>query len=229
LFGVLVRESGVACPVCGTARCARPHAWRYRKRVRDLSTGEVFERVPIRRARFCDGSTVSLPPGELWRGRATVSSVLETVVWVLRDGVERAYEWTLFAGTGESVVSCRTLRRWRQWVLGRLVGSAWAWLGPRLGGSWSDRQDAAGQLETVLDRLTESLLLAFRAATGRAVLDKPTPPPPPAPCPSRRVAGRLAASPPHDPSSPLRPRGSWWARRRRGPPPPHRPGGSGHD
>ena len=90
-----MRESGVACPACGTAGCARPHAWWRRKWVRDLSTGDVFAGVPIRRARFCDGSTRSLPPGELWRGRATVSSVLETVVRVLRDGVEMAYEWTL--------------------------------------------------------------------------------------------------------------------------------------
>jgi hypothetical protein len=224
-----VREAGRSCPGCGTDRCARAHAWRYRKRVTDLSTGEVFDNIPILRVLFCDGSTVSLPPGELWRGRATLHSVLETVVWVLRDGIERAYEWTLFAGTGQSVVSRRTLRRWRRLVLRRLVGSAWAWLGPRLGLDWSDQQDAARQLEAVLDPLTDTLLLAFRAVSGRAVLDKPPPASAPPSCVTRRVAGRLAPTPPHDRSLPRRPRGSWCSRRRRGPPPPHRHGGSGHD
>jgi hypothetical protein len=179
----------------------------------------VFENVPIQRAEFCDGSTASLIPGALWRGRSTLDSVLETVVHVLRDGIEQAHEWTLFAGTGEPVVSRRTLRRWTHWVHSRLVGSAWAWLGPRLGLSWSDRADAADELERVLDHFVGSVLLAFRAATGRAVLDKPTAPSPHTPCPTRRVAGRLAAHPPHDRSSSLRPRGSWWRHRgRRGPP-----------
>ena len=65
-------------------------------------------------------------------------------------------------------------------VLFVVVGSAWAWLGPRLGVSWSDRADAAEQLDDLLDHLTGRVLLAFRAATGRAVLDKPTATVPPA-------------------------------------------------
>jgi hypothetical protein len=189
----------------------------------------VFEDVPILRVKFCDGSTPSLMPAALWRGRSTLDSVLETVVRVLRDGIEQAYEWTLFASTGEPVVSRRTLRRWTDLVRTRLVGSAWAWLGPRLGLAWSDRQDAADQLESVLDHLAGTLLLTFRAATGRAVLDKPTVPSPPTPCATRRVAGRLAPRPPQDSSSPLRPRGSWWPRHRRRAPPPGRHGGSRHD
>jgi hypothetical protein len=197
--------------------------------VQDLSTGEVFEQVPILRAEFCDGSTVSLTPAELWRGRSTLSSVLETVARVHRDGIERAWEWTLYAGTGESVVSRRTLQRWTRWVGTRLVGSAWVWLGPRLGLPWSDRQDAADQLDRVLDRLADTILLAFRAATGRAVLDKPTASLPQKRCTTRRVAGRLVPHPPHDPSSPLRPRGSWWPRYRRRGPPPGKHGGSKHD
>jgi len=229
LFGVLVRESGRVCPGCRTARCARPHAWWYRKRVQDLSTGDVFEDIPIRRVLFCDGSTASLTPSDLWRGRSTVGSVLETVVHVLRDGIQQAHEWTLFAGTGESVVSRRTLRRWSDQVRSRLVGSAWAWLGPRLGLSWSDQADAAEQLDRVLDCLTGTALLAFRDATGRAVLDKPTATPPPAPCVTRRVAGRLAPHPPHDPPSLLRPRGSWLPRQRRRAPPPGKHGGSRDD
>ena len=146
--------------------------------VRDLSTGEVFEQVPILRVLFCDGSTASLTPSDLWRGRSTVSSVLETVVHVLRDGIEQAHEWTLFGGTGESVVSRRTLRRWTDLVRTRLIGSAWAWLGPRLGLSWSDQADEAEQLDGVLDHLAGSVLLGFRAVTGCAVLDKPTAPVP---------------------------------------------------
>ena len=171
----------------------------------------------------------SHPPAELWRGHTTVSSVLETVVQVLRDGVEQAYEWTLFAGTGEPVVSQRTLHRWTALVRRRLVGSAWAWLGPRLGLSWSDHAGAAGQLETVLDGLAGTLLLAFRATTGRALLDKPATPSVPTRSTARRVVGRLTPSPPHERSWPLRPRGSWSSRHRRRGPPASRRGGTDHD
>lgn len=228
-FADLVREARVRCPRCDSARCAKRHSRWYRKRVRDLSTGEVFEQIPILRAGFCDGSSVSLTPAGLWRGRSTLGSVLETVARVYRDGVERAWEWTLYAGTGESVVSRRTLRRWARWVDTRVVDSAWSWLGPRLGMSWSDQVDPAGQFESVLEHLADTVLLAFRAATGRAVLDKPTARLPQTPCATRRVAGRLAPTAPHDRSSSLRPRGSWWPRhRRRGPPTgPH--GGSKDD
>lgn len=219
----------MVCSVCRTADCARPHAWRYRKWVRDLSTGKVFENVPIRRALFCDGSTVSLQPAELWRGRSTVSSVLETVVQVLRNGVEQAYEWTLFAGTGEAVVSHRTLHRWTSLVRRRLVRSAWTWLGPRLGLSWSDHAAAAEQLETVLAHLAGTILLGFRATTGRAVLDKPAPPSVPNRSTARRVVGRLTPSPPHERSGVLRARGSWLPQHRRRPPPASRRGGTDHD
>lgn len=228
-FCGLVLEAGIQCPRCGSGRCAKRHSRWYRKRVQDLSTGEVFEQVPILRAAFCDGSTASLFPAELWRGRSTLSSVLETVFRVHRDGIERAHEWTSFAGTGESVVSRRTLWRWRDLVLRRLVGSAWAWLESPLGLSWSDRQDVAAQLYQVLDRLAEPLRLTFRAATGRAVLDKPTPASVSPPSATRRVAGRLVPSPSHDSSSPLRPRGSWCTRRRGRSPPPGRHGGRRHD
>jgi hypothetical protein len=229
LFGVLLRDSGVVCPACQTTRCARPHAKWYRKRVQDLSTGDVFEQVPILRVLFCDGSTASLMPSDLWRGRSTVDSVLETVVHVLRDGIQQAHEWALLAGTGECVVSRRTLRRWVDLVRSRLVGSAWAWLGPRLRLTWSDRQDAAEQLDRLLDHLAATALLAFRVATGRAVLDKPTTSSPAPACTTRRVAGRLSPSPPQNPSSPLRPRGSSWPRHRRRGPPPGQHGGSRDD
>ena len=197
--------------------------------MRDLSTGEVFAQVPILRAECCDGSTASLMPAELWRGRSTVSSVLETVARVQRDGIEQAYEWTLYAGPGEPVVSWRTLRRWSRLVHTRLIGSAWAWLGPQLGLSWSDQQDVADQLLHVLDHLVEPLLVSFRAATGRAVLDKATSPAMAPPFSARRVAGRQDPSPSQDVPSPLRPRGSWWPRQRRRGPPSDPHGGSTDD
>jgi hypothetical protein len=225
----LVREAGLTCPVCGTGECARFHARRRRKRVLDLSTGDVFRDLPILRVRLCAGATVSLMPAELWRGRATVSSVLETVAHVFRDGVEAAHEWVGFAGTGEPPFSRRTLRRWRDAVRSRLIGSALGWLGPRLDIHGSDSEDAADQIRILLDRLTGAVLVTFRAVTGRGVLDKPArvedrPPPRSA---ARRVAGRFPPDPPHDPPFSPRPRGSWWPRNRRGPPRPKaRKGGS---
>jgi len=218
----LLAEAGLTCAVCGSADCARFHGRRYRKRVRDLSTGEVFQDLPILRVRFCSGATPSLMPAELWRGRSTLTSVVETVVHVQRDGVEAAHDWTSFAGRGEAVVSCRTLRRWCALVQARLVGAALAWLGPRLGFQWSDSVPSAEQLEALLERLTEAVLLAFRALTGQAVLDRQsgTRGTRLAASSARRVAGRPDPDPPHDPPPARRPRGAWWPRNRRGPPRP---------
>jgi len=74
----------------------------------------VFEQVPILRVLFCDGSTASLTPSDLWRGRSTVGSVLETVVRVLRDGIEQAWEVNVenarFAGA-----DARRRARMRSW------------------------------------------------------------------------------------------------------------------
>lgn len=183
---------------------------RYRKLIIDLTTGEAFRDLPIRRVIFCDGTTASLFPAEVWRGRSTVSSVLEAVVQVHRDGIEAAMEWTLWGGTGEEMVSDRTLRRWREMVRTRFIGSAFSWLGPQLGLSWSDRIPVATQLEAVLDQVTAPLLASFRALTGRAVLDKSSPSPlSPTRSAARRVPGRLAPDPPPITSSPTRPRGAW--------------------
>ena len=222
----LVAEAGLCCPRCQSAACARPHAWRFRKQVTDLSTGEVFRQLPILRICFCQGPTRSLMPAELWRGHSTVSSVLETVVHVLRDGVPQALEWTSYAEPqGQELVSERTLRRWRQGIRARLVGSAWALLGPQLDWSWSQSQPEADQLERLLQDLTARRQLAFRAVAGYAVLDQPsvTRPAVAAPSAARPVAGRLAAAPPPDPPSQRRPRGSWWPLSRRGPPPARQP------
>lgn len=204
------------CFRCGDGRCAGRHACRYRKRVKDLSSGEIHEKLPILRVIFCDGATVSLMPAELWRGRTTVSSVLETVARSERDGVEAALDWTSYAADGDTPVSERTLIRWRSLVRSRVVGAALAVLS--LDFHWSNHADPGSQLEILLDRLRPSDLLSFRALAGHGLLDSATRPRRPARSSSRRVPGRLVPSPPPDPSSAPLPRGSRFARSGRGPP-----------
>jgi hypothetical protein len=226
-LGAAVDASGLRCEACGDGRCARRHALRFRERVTDLTTGEVFENLPIVRIVFCSGKTGSLVPSELWRGRFTVSSVIESVVRVHRDGVEAASEWALYAGTGDEVVSERTLRRWREIVRTRFVGSALSSLGPMLGMSWSDASESepASQLDLLLERLSRSALLAFRALAGHAVIDKPAPAVMalPARTTARRVQGLLIPTPPHEMPSPRLPRGAWsQPRKSRAPPRLHR-------
>ncbi len=213
-----VAESGLLCGRCGGPGCARRHAVWYRKRITDLSTGAVFDRVPIVRVRFCDRRTASLMPAWVWRGRFVVDSVLETVSRVLRDGVEAAYGWTWLAGTGDALVSRRTLGRWRAAVSSRFVGSALSWLGPQLDFFWSHTTHAADQLDSLLDRLTGPVLLGFRAATGHAVLDKPQLHRSKPRRATRRIAGRpVSPVSPEVPSERLG-RGRWCHDRRRGPP-----------
>lgn len=214
-------EAGLRCPRCGSAACVRPHGRRYRKRVTELSSGEVFERLPILRVRFCQGPTRSVMPADLWRGRCTVGSVLATVVRFLREGLEPALEWAARAGDGEEPISERTVRRWQAITQTRLIGSALAVVGPAVGWSWSSHQPEADQLERLLKDLTRPLQLTFRATTGHAVLDAAgvMTPSPLSRSRSRPVPGRLAEAPPHDPPSILRPRGTWSPRTHRGPPP----------
>lgn len=168
---------------------------------------------------MCVG-TVSLVPGELWRGRFTITSVVEAIVHVLREGVEKACEWAWAGGTGEAVVSKSSLSRWKRLVRERLIGSALNWLGPEMGISWSATQDEAAQLEALLGQITTVLLASFRRLFGRGVLDQPNAPPRPDPARTRapRTAGRHDPGPSHDPTRPVRPRGSWSSRRSRGPP-----------
>lgn len=217
-LSALVTESGVCCGSCDRGTCARVHAWRYRKRITDLSTGDVFDQLPILRVMFCDGKTASLLPAEVWRGRFTVSSVFETVVHVLRDGIEEAWEWTLYAGTGESMVSRRSLRRWRGSVHSRVIASALSWLGPSLNISWSSSEDIASQLTRLLEKLTGKILVAFRGIFGYAVLDKPQAPRLHTGSSPRRVAGRLLPAEPPNPPSSVQRRGTWSSHNRRGPP-----------
>lgn len=217
-LAALITESGLRCGGCGGCGCGRRHAVRHRKRITDMSTGAVFEQVPIVRVRFCDGKTASLMPAVLWRGRFVVDSVVETVVHVLRDGTEAAYDWTWAAGTGEAVVSRRTLGRWCDLVQRRLIGSALSWLGPHLSLAWSSTADTASQLESFLDQLTAPVLVGFRAATGRAVLDKPQPRRDPPRSRARRVLGRHDSTPSPNPPSEWRRRGAWSRPRPRDPP-----------
>jgi hypothetical protein len=197
------------------------HAWRYRKRIEDFSTGEVFERVPVRRVIFCSGTTASILPAGVWRGRSTVGSVLQTVLQAQRHGVGPALEWAAAAGSGEEPVSERTVRRWMELVSSRLIGSAFSWFGPRLGWAWSDARASADQLERFLRSLTGGLQLAFRAAFGRGLLDQASVDETPSVTDSyaRPVPGCLAEAPPPDPPSILLPRGQWSSRTRRGPAP----------
>jgi hypothetical protein len=217
----LVEEAGLRCPRCGSAACVRPHGRRYRKRVTELSTGEVFEQLPILRVRFCWGPTRSVMPANLWRGRCTVGSVLATVVRFLREGLEPALEWAARAGDGEEPISERTVRRWQAITQKRLIGSAFAVLGPAVGWSWSSHQTEADQLERLLKDLTRPLQITFRATTGHAVLDAASVTTPPSLSRSRArpVAGHLTEAAPHDVPSGWRPRGAWSVRTRRGPPP----------
>ena len=214
----MVEESGHRCGRCGVSGCARRHGLRHRKRVTDISTGAVFDHLPILRVRFCDRRTVSLMPGGLWRGRFGVDSVLKTVVRVFRDGVGAAYDWTWTVGRGEEMVSQRTLGRWRDLVERRLIGSALTLLAPELSITWSRTEDSAAQLQSLLERLTDPVLVGFRGATGRAVLDKA----PAHRVPARRTARRLQDGhprtvSPNPPSEWLR-RGAWSRSRRRDPP-----------
>lgn len=217
-LAALIAESGHRCGACGGCGCAVRHGLRHRKRVTDVSTGAVFEAVPILRVRFCNGKTVSLLPAMVWRGRFVVDSVLETVVHVLRDGLETAYDWTWAAGSGEAVVSRRTLGRWRDIVHTRVIGSALTWLGPHLSIAWSNTADTATQLASLLDQLTAPVLVEFRAATGRAVLDKPQQPPAPPRSRARRLLDRQVSTPPPNPPSARRRRGAWSLPRPRDPP-----------
>ena len=226
-MSALAEEAGVRCPRCGDVRCVRRHALRERKSVIDLSTGEASREIPILRVRFCTGGTASLSPAELWRGRFTLTSVLETGVHIFRDGVEVTYDWTWQAGRDGSPVSRRTLRRWREAIRSRVIGAAWAWIAPQTGLSWSDTQPEAPQLEALLEKLTPAILLFFRSQFGRALIDPAivNSRTPLSDCVARPIPGRPARTSSHDPPCPRRPRGTWSSSRSRTSPPGRAPEG----
>ncbi len=173
-FGSLVAESGLVCTECGTADCSQRHATWFRKRIFDLCTGEVFQNVPILRARFCDGTTKSLFPAELWRGRATVSSVLEAVSSAINGGVEQALQQAVSAGDGDEPFSERTLRRWIKRA-GDRAPVASATLNFPLGAG----RPPVEKLETFLSQVHPHHLLALRRQWGFSILDVPPPQEPP--------------------------------------------------
>lgn len=217
-LAAVVEEAAVRCPRCRTGACARRHGVRWRRQVADLTTGEAFEDVPILRVVFCEGSTASLAPAWLWRGHTTVDSVLQAVLWRLREGTATASDRISQRGDGESIPDESTLRRWTRQVRSGLVGSAVAVLGV----PWSSAGDEAAQLEALRAHLTAPVLLSFRACHGHAVLDKPLQPPVPPRSPARRVQGRHLPTPPPNPPSDLLERGTWSSPHRRGPPGPSR-------
>jgi hypothetical protein len=189
-------DSGASCSRCGTAACAREHASYVRQWIVDRAS--VAERVPICRIVFCDGRTASLMPAVLWRGRGTISFVVDAVTLVWAIGLEAA--WERLRSAGPWCPSRSTLGRWRQRVRAVLAVSA-ALLARRV----ELPELAAGDI-----------LLSLRRATGRGALDRL---PAPAPRrPARRIAGRLAPAPPPETGGPRRPRGAWSRAAPRGPP-----------
>lgn len=212
-FGALVVESGLQCPGCRTADCARYHGRWTRKLVRDLATGEVFTKLPILRARFCSGTTRSLFPAELWHGRATVTSVLQTVVHAVDGGLEHALRWAMAAGPGDEMVSERTARRWLKRA-GDRVRVAEMSLGLAPPPAWPP----AGKLQDFLSHLRGDHLLRLRRQWGHALLDLPT-----APRPARTAVrpkpGRPDPVLPHEAPSRYLRRGTRCFPRRRGRPP----------
>jgi len=214
-LAALISSAGVRCSRCGSGACAVLHGKWYRKQVTDLSTGMVYRHVPILRVIFCDGSSASLPPAELWRGRYTVSSVLETTVHVLASGVNEALEWTMYAGGGEQMVSERTLRRWTRRVVSRL-GPLSDYLG--LPAQPAEAATPAEKLAWLLDQVEPADLLRFRRLTGYGLLDKSAPEPKTSHSTARPRPGRLSPAPPHNPPSRYLPRGTRYGPHRSKPP-----------
>jgi len=203
-LAALVSAAGVRCSCCGTGACAVLHSTWYRKQVTDLSSGMVYRQVPILRVIFCDGSSPSLKHTELWRGRYTVSSVLETTSHVLASGVNEALEWTMYAGGGEQMVSERTLRRWTRRVVSRLAP-----LSDYLG--LTAPTEAVTPVEKqvwLLEQVEPADLLRFRTLTGYGLLDKPAGEPKTSHSTTRPRPGHPHPAPPHNPPSRYLPRGS---------------------
>jgi len=215
----VVADSGVSCPRCGAApRCARAHAWRHRRRVRDLAAGRVFADVPVVRVVLCTGATISLMPAALWRGRSTIASVVTAVGHVLADGIEAGPDWVRIQVHGEPGVSRSTLGRWRDKVLPRVSAAALAVVEPHPTEDWS-RAAVAARMALLGGVLTLAVLASFRTRCGRAVLDRPAPRSSAAPRRSvRPIPGRLFPAPPPATGGPRLRRGTWSHATPRGPP-----------
>ncbi len=166
----LVVEAGLLCPKCRTADCAKYHGTWYRKLIHDLCSGEVFNKVPILRVVFCDGSTKSLHPAELWRGKATITSTLEVSSIAAKDGLDEALQWVTLAGDGDEVISERTLRRWLKRTVDQVPIASEA-----LNFSLPSREPPSEKLENFLAQLHRYDFLTLRRQWGFSFLDLPVP------------------------------------------------------
>lgn len=166
-FSALVAESGLLCPDCGTADCAKYHGEWLRKEIRDLCSGDVFKNLPLLRVRFCDATTKTIYPAELWRGRSTVTSVLETVFLAIKEGMESALQRVMDAGDGTETVSERSVRRWVK-LAGNRIPVATKALGFV---SDATRSQTAGGYENILTHLFPRHLLQLRRQWGYSLLD----------------------------------------------------------
>lgn len=215
-FSALVAESGLLCPECRTADCAKYHGRWTRKRIRDLCSGDSFENLPLLRIRFCNKSTKTIYPAELWRGRSTVTSVLETVFHAIDDGIELALQRVMDAGDGTETVSERSIRRWVNRVGTRLPVAA------RVLAIVSERvfSDTAAMFEHFLTHLYPHHLLQLRRQWGFSLLDVVSPVPVKLACRVKHPKPVFPnPSPPHDPPPKYLPRGtrSWLIHRGRSP------------
>jgi len=192
-FSSLVTESDLVCPECGTADCARHHGTWFRKRIVDLCSGDIFESLPILRLKFCTGNPKSVFPAELWRGRATVSSVLEAVSDAINGGIDHALQRAMSTGDGDEPFSERTLRRWLKRTVDRVPVAAASLDFP------SDRGvSAAAELENFLTRVHPRHLLDLRRQWGFSILDVP----PPQESPNTAVCPKPGLQDPRPPQNP---------------------------
>ena len=205
--------TGLVCPRCHTADCARYHGRWLRKRILDFCSGELFTNLPVLRVRFCQGITKSLFPGELWRGCATTTSVLRFVSHTETGSLDQALQWSMEAGQGDETISERTARRWIKRTWDRLPVACVSLHFPLTAGV-----PALEKLENFLAHSAPRDLLTLRRQWGLSLLDVPglTKPPCTVTCPKPVFQNPRPA---HDPPSGYRARGSRSHLSRRGRPP----------
>lgn len=138
----------------------------YRKTIHDLCTGEVFYNVPILRALFCDGSTKSLHPADLWRGKATITSTLEVSSIAAQGGLEEAMQWVSLSADGDEAISERTVRRWLKRSIERISLAT-----PGLNFSAWAHESVGEKFENFLTQLHSGDLLTLRRHWGLSLLD----------------------------------------------------------
>ncbi len=161
---------------------------------------------------FCDGSTKSLHPAELWRGKATITSTLEVSSIAANDGFEEALQWVIMSGGGDEAISDRTLRRWLKRAAQRIsIASAVLNFSP------VPKESASEKLENFLTQLHCRDLLTLRRHWGFSLLDLP---------PSEKLTNTVKCPKPgfhnprpaQNPPSAILPRGTKCFLYRRGPP-----------